>query len=182
MKPTCGASVDRNKARGCDERTAVHAVHWRIVLEVSGALVAGLAVLSVVAAAGSGAAIALAIYWAVASAAAAWLAIRQRDPVRRLLAASAGAGLTLGAAAVLIFTFGAAFLPAFLLWLLAVAELYRKASDRAEAIAVGAGRGFVAAFIGLVVTNRAEAIAAGAGLGFVAGGLWLLVWLVVATR
>ena len=140
MKPTCGASVDRNEARGCDQRTAVHAVHWRIVLEVAGAWVAGVVALSVVAAVGSGAAKALAIYWAVASAAAAWLAIRQRDPARCLLAASAGAGLTLGTAAVLIFTFGAAFLPALLLWLLVVAEFYRKASDRAEAIAAGAGR------------------------------------------
>ena len=117
--------------------------------------VAGLVVaLSVVAAVGSGAAKALAIYWAVASAAAAWLAIRQRDPARCLLAASAGAGLTLGTAAVLIFTFGAAFLPALLLWLLAVAELYRKASDRAEAIAAGAGQGFVAGGIWLVALTR----------------------------
>ena len=74
-------------------------MHWRIVLEVAGALVAGVAALIVVAAGGSGAAKALAIYFAVASAGVAVLAIRQRDPARRLLAASAGAGLTLGTAA-----------------------------------------------------------------------------------
>ena len=154
MKPTCGASVDRNEARGCDQRTAVHAVHWRIVLEVAGAWVAGVVALSVVAAGGSGAAKAFAIYFAVASAGVAVLAIRQRDPARRLLAASAGAGLTLGTAALGIFTWAHLLLPAFLLWLLVVAELSRKASDRAEAIAVGAGLGFVAGGIWLVALTR----------------------------
>ena len=53
-----------------------------------------------------------------------------------------------------IFTWAHALLPAFLLWLLVVAEFYRKVSDRAEAIAVGAGLGFVAGGVWLVALTR----------------------------
>ena len=94
-------------------RALARSIPSRITIEVSGAVVAGLAVIIVLAAvdngpgasfgdeyasasaSGSGSAIALAIYFMVASAGAAVVAIRQRDPTVRLLAASVGAGLTL---------------------------------------------------------------------------------------
>ena len=151
----------------------------RITIEVSGALVAWLAVIIVLAAvdsgpaggsaialsgpgagyataigSGVGPAIALATYFVVANAVAAVLAIRLRDPALRLLAASAGAGVTFVPAVAVITSVGAALLPALLLWLLAVAELSRNASDRAVAIASGAGFGCMAAAIGLLVSTR----------------------------
>ena len=153
----------------------------RITIEVSGALVAWLAVIIVLAAvdsgpaggsaialsgpgagyataigssSGSGSAIALATYFVVANAVAAVLAIRLRGPALRLLAASAGAGVTFVPTVAVITSIGAALLPALLLWLLAVAELSRNASDRAAAIASGAGFGCMAAAIGLLVSTR----------------------------
>ena len=152
----------------------------RITIEVSGALVAWLAVIIVLAAvdsgpaggsaialsgpgagyataigsgSGVGPAIALAIF-VVANAGAAVFAIRLRDPALRLLAASAGAGVTFVPAIAVITSVGAALLPALLLWLLAVAELSRNTSDRAAAIASGAGFGCMAAAIGLLVSTR----------------------------
>ena len=103
---------------------------------------------------GAGSAIALATYFVVAGAGAAVLAITQRDPTVRLAAASAGAGLTFVPALAVIYSVGAALLPALLLWLLAVAELSRDASDRAAAIAAGVGFGSAAAAIGLLVATR----------------------------
>ena len=154
----------------------------RIAIEVSGAVLAWLAVIIVLAAvdsgpgggaalalsgpgagyaialegsgSGSGAAIALAAYFVAGSAGAAVLAIRQRDPSLRLLAASAGAGLTFVPAVAVIYSVGAALFPALLLWLLAVAELSRDASYRAAAIAAGAGFGCMAAAVGLLVSTR----------------------------
>ncbi len=151
----------------------------RIAIEVSGAVVAWLAVIIVLAAvdsgpaggskmalfgpdagyataigSGSGSAIALATYFVVANAGAAVLAIRLRDPALRLLAASAGAVLTFVPAVAVITSVGAALLPALLFWLLAVAELSRNASDRAAAVAAGAGFGCMAAAIGLLVSTR----------------------------
>ena len=141
----------------------------RIAIEVSGAVVALLAVIIVLAAVdsgpgagyaialsgpGAGSAIALATYFVVAGAGAAVLAITQRDPTVRLVAASAGAGLTFVPALAVIYSVGAALLPALLLWLLAVAELSRDASDRAAAIAAGVGFGSAAAAIGLLVATR----------------------------
>ena len=153
----------------------------RIAIEVSGAVVAWLAVIIVLAAvdsgpaggskmalfgpdagyataigsgSGSGSAIALATYFVVANAGAAVLAIRLRDPALRLLAASAGAVLTFVPAVAVITSVGATLLPALLLWLLAVAELSRNASDRAAAVAAGAGFGCMAAAIALLVSTR----------------------------
>ena len=111
----------------------------RIATEVSGAVVVCLAVIIVLAAvdsspgagyataigSDSGSGIALATYFVVAGAGAAVLVMRQRDPTVRLVAASAGAGMTFVPAVALIYSVGAALLPALLLWLLAVAELSR---------------------------------------------------------
>ena len=153
----------------------------RIAIEVSGAVTAGLVVIFVLAVvdsgpgggaaialsgpgagyaiaigsgSGSGSAIALATCFVAASAGAAVLAVRQRDPTLRLVAASAGAGLTFVPAVAVIYSVGAALLPALLLWLLAVAELSRDASYRAAAIAAGAGFGCMAAAVGLLVSTR----------------------------
>ena len=141
----------------------------RIAIEVSGAVLAWLAVIIVLAAVdsgpgggsaialsgpGAGYAIALATYFVAGSAGAAVLAVRQRDPTLRLVAASAGAGLTFVPAVAVIYSVGAALLPALLLWLLAVAELSRDAHDRAAAIAAGAGFGCMAAAVGLLVSTR----------------------------
>lgn len=133
----------------------------RVAVEVVGALVAGLPVLGVVAFGGSGAARAFTIYLALVGVLIAGLAIRHSYPTLRLMAAAAGAGLTLGTAMVGVFTFGAALLPALLLWVLATTELYRKGGDRPAAGTEGHGTSLSAAWVGLIATRRTEALVLG---------------------
>ena len=117
------------------------------------------------AATGSGTALALAIYLTAISVATAALAMRHPDLTTRLMAAATGAGVTLGAAVTGILTYGFAFIPALLLWLAVIAELYREAGKRSDLIAPSAKEG--------IVTNRAHATAAGVVLAFAATAIGL---------
>ncbi len=83
----------------------------RMLLEVLLALMAALTVLSFMAAPGSLTVRALALYLAAGNVVVAALAIGRGDPHLRLLAASVGAGLTLGAGVSHVLTVGAAFIP-----------------------------------------------------------------------
>ena len=113
----------------------------RILLEVLLALMAALTAMGFVAAAGSLTARALLLYLAIANVAVACLVIGQRDPRLRLMAASAGAGLALGAGVSQLLTVGASFIPALVFWLLAAGELYRGARRREEATDAGTESG-----------------------------------------
>ena len=143
----------------------------RILLEVLLALMAALTAMGFVAATGSLTARALMLYLATANVAVAWLVIGQRDPHLRLMAASAGAGLALGAGVSQVLTFGASFIPALMFWLLAAGELYRGARRRKEVVDAGPS-------LGLVATGRVGAMAVGVSLGWVAAVLGF----VAATR
>lgn len=147
----------------------------RVTVEVVGALAATLPVLGVVAVGGSGAARVFAIYLVLVATLFVGLVIRHRDPAVRLMVAAAGAALTLGTAMVGALTFGAALLPALLLWLLAATELHRRAGDGPASAPERYGTGLGGAVVSLIVTRRIDALALGAGTGLVAavGGIVL---------
>lgn len=147
----------------------------RVTVEVVGALVAGLPVLGVVAAGGSGAARAFAIYVVLVGVLVGGLTIKHGDPTLRLMAAAAGAGLTLGTAMMGAFTFGAALLPPLLLWALAAGERYREADEHTAPDTESRDANFSAAPVEPIVTRRIEALALGASMGLAAavGGFFL---------